>query len=306
MSKKPLVSIVIPLYNGANYVEQAIQSALEQSYDNIEIIVVNDGSTDNGAGKEICHKYADRITYLEKENGGCASALNCGIRQANGDFISWLSHDDLYFPEKVKHQIDLYESKGLNPETAIISSVGALVDSNGEEIPHRSRKAKGLYSAKRAFWYFLFRSCPNGCGLLVPKGVFETCGFFDEELRFVLDWNLWLKFALMGTDFYFDDEVLVCNRVHSMQVTVKQKELHSKEANITVEQLFAMMKDGNLDEDYLKQLYYFSYACGRGDADEIYSYLKENKIRIQSLKKTLMRMKSVCKRIAKKIYHKLR
>ena len=156
MTYKPLVSIIIPLYNGSNYVEEAIKSALAQTYDNIEIVVVNDGSTDNGAGKAICEKYLDKILYFEKENGGCASALNYGIKKANGDFISWLSHDDLYFPEKVEKQINTYVTKDLDIQNTIVSNVGILINSEGKQISHPSRKDAGLYPAKHAFTYFLF------------------------------------------------------------------------------------------------------------------------------------------------------
>ena len=190
---KPLVSIVIPLYNGSNYVEEALKCALAQTYENIEIVVVNDGSTDEGAGRAICEKYADRIVYFEKENGGCSSALNYGIRHARGEFISWLSHDDLYEPEKVAKQVAQYEARGLDPIRTVISNVGGLIDSEGKAISHPTRKETGFYAAEDAFRYFLFRACPNGCGLLIPKVLFEKHGYFDEGMRFVLDWNLWLK-----------------------------------------------------------------------------------------------------------------
>ena len=306
MEFNPLVSIVIPLYNGANYVEQAIKSALAQTYKNIEIVVVNDGSTDDGAGKEICQKYSDKITYYEKQNGGCASALNYGIKKAKGEYISWLSHDDLYFCQKIEKQVQMYEDHNLDKENTVISNVGMLIDAQGKEISHPSRKDTGLYKAKSAFEYFLFKSCPNGCGLLIPKSVFEKYGYFDESMRFVLDWNLWLKFALSGVDFYFDCEKLVCNRVHSMQVTVKQKELHSKEANQTAQQLFDVMKEKNSDEDYLKMLYYFSYSCQRGDWTSIGNYLKEKNIRVDMVKSFKMRFKTKLRRFLKNVYHKLR
>ena len=306
MTKKPLVSIVIPLYNGSNYVEEAIKSALAQTYQPIEIVVVNDGSTDDGAGKAICDRYADKIVYLEKENGGCASALNFGIRHAKGELISWLSHDDLYESKKVEKQVAQYESRALDPCRTIISNVGGIIDSKGNAMMHPTRKETGLYRAKDAFRYFLFRACPNGCGLLIPKSVFEECGYFDESMRFVLDWNLWLKFALRGVDFYFDDEALVSNRVHSMQVTVKQRELHSKEANMTVDQLRLLMKNEGANDDYWKMLYEFSYACARGDAKAIGEELKARKIKVRRAKLFVMRGKSKAKRLAKKIYHKLR
>lgn len=306
MMNKPLVSIIIPLYNGSNYVEQAIQSALAQTYKNIEIIIVNDGSTDDGAGKTVCEKYSDKVVYFEKENGGCASALNYGIKRANGDFISWLSHDDLYHSEKIERQVELYEKHGLDAQHTVISSIGGLIDSEGNSISHPSRKHTGLYTSKRAAEYFLFKSCPNGCGLLIPRCIFEKYGYFDESMRFVLDWNLWIKFAFMGVNFYLNDEKLVYNRVHSMQVTVKQKELHSKEANQTVEQLAEMVKNSDFDAEYYRMLYYFSYACDRGNAKEIFLCLKQKNIRVSLVKAVCMRLKNKLKRIAKNIYHSIR
>ena len=99
---KPLISVLIPVYNGSNYLEEALESVLEQTYSNYEIIVVNDGSNDEGKTKKIALKYENKIRYFEKENGGVASALNYGISKANGDYISWLSHDDIYNENKLK------------------------------------------------------------------------------------------------------------------------------------------------------------------------------------------------------------
>ncbi len=98
---EPLVSILIPVYNGANYLNLAIDSALAQTYGNFEIIVVNDGSDDDDATARVVRGYGDRVRYFEKRNGGVASALNLAIAQAKGQFISWLSHDDLYIPDKL-------------------------------------------------------------------------------------------------------------------------------------------------------------------------------------------------------------
>ncbi|MDD4547058.1 MAG: glycosyltransferase family A protein, partial [Oscillospiraceae bacterium] len=94
----PLVSIVIPVYNGSNYLAEAVDSALAQTYKNIEIVVVNDGSNDEGATEKVAKSYGDKIRYFSKENGGVSSALNLGIENMKGDYFSWLSHDDLYKP----------------------------------------------------------------------------------------------------------------------------------------------------------------------------------------------------------------
>ena len=91
----PLVSIVIPVYNGSNYLGQAINSALAQTYKNIEILVINDGSTDDGVTERIAKAYGSQIRYYVKENGGVATALNFGIQKMRGEYFSWLSHDDM-------------------------------------------------------------------------------------------------------------------------------------------------------------------------------------------------------------------
>lgn len=96
----PKVSIVIPVYNGANYVARAINSALNQTWDNKEVIVVNDGSTDHGNTEKAAAAFGSRIRYIAKPNGGVASALNLGIQEMTGEHFSWLSHDDLYAPQK--------------------------------------------------------------------------------------------------------------------------------------------------------------------------------------------------------------
>ena len=111
----PRVSIVIPVYNGANYLAQAIDSALAQTYSNVEVVFVDDGSTDGGETERVARGYGDRIRYLRKENGGVATALNAGIEVMTGEYFSWLSHDDLYLPEKVALQVQAAAAAGPRP-----------------------------------------------------------------------------------------------------------------------------------------------------------------------------------------------
>ena len=111
MITSPLVSIIIPIYNGSNYCEQAICSALNQTYKNIEVIVINDGSNDDGLTRNICQKYSNKIFYYEKENGGVSSALNLGISKMKGEYFCWLSHDDTYTNNKIETQINYMLSR---------------------------------------------------------------------------------------------------------------------------------------------------------------------------------------------------
>ena len=100
MVNQPLVSIVIPVFNGEDFLDEAIKSAINQTYRNIEILVINDGSTDGT--EKIANKYEKQIRYFYKENGGVASALNLAIKEMKGEYFSWLSHDDYYDPSKIE------------------------------------------------------------------------------------------------------------------------------------------------------------------------------------------------------------
>ena len=109
----PLVSIIIPVYNGSDYLRTCIDSALAQTHPAIEVIVVNDGSTDDGKTAAIATSYGKRIRYVEKENGGVSSALNRGIEEMSGDYFSWLSHDDVYAPTKIERQLAVLREQHL-------------------------------------------------------------------------------------------------------------------------------------------------------------------------------------------------
>ena len=121
---RPKISIVIPAYNASNYLAEAIDSALAQTYPNVEIIVVNDGSDDNGSTEQIALSYGDKIRYFSKENGGSSSALNMGIANMTGEWFSWLSHDDLYLPNKLERQIKYLNS--LHIEGAELKNISYL------------------------------------------------------------------------------------------------------------------------------------------------------------------------------------
>ena len=126
----PMVSIIIPVFNGANYIREAIDSALAQTYKNIEVIVVNDGSIDDT--DQIVLSYGNKVRYFTKENGGVSSALNLALREMRGEYFSWLSHDDLYLPDKVKIQIEHLNL--LKEKDVILYSNYVYIDENSKLI----------------------------------------------------------------------------------------------------------------------------------------------------------------------------
>ena len=224
----PLVSIIIPVYNGSNFLESAINSALSQSYKNIEIIIINDGSNDNLATEKIAKKFEGKIRYFFQENGGCGSALNLGIEHMKGEYFSWLSHDDLYLPNKIQLQIDCL--KNLADKNTIIFGAYELVDENLE---HKAYifPDKELPSEKLKLPLMpLLRGLIHGCTLLIPKKRFDEIGVFDISKRTTQDYALWFDF-FRQTPLEYIDQPLIKSRIHAAQDTQKMNALHLAECN---------------------------------------------------------------------------
>jgi len=224
----PLVSIVIPVYNGANYLREAIDSSLAQTYANIEVLVINDGSNDSRATEEIALSFGDRIRYFSKVNGGVASALNLGISEMHGEYFSWLSHDDVYYPEKIEMQINLLDS--LNNKNAIVFSGWHIIDSSGhvlnEVLPLERYDKEQLETPLFA----LLNGMISGCSLLIHKGHFERIGTFNEHLVSTQDFDLWFR-MMRNQPCRICDGVLHKTRVHDRQGSKVLGELHIKESN---------------------------------------------------------------------------
>jgi len=224
LREPPKVSIVIPVYNGANYLREAIESALDQTYPNIEVIVVNDGSSDDGATENIALSFGNRISYFSKENGGVASALNAGIRLMSGEYLSWLSHDDIYYPCKIADQIEFLREIGRN---VVLYSDYDVIDSCSRIIRSVSIKHYAPNEIRRA----LILDYPiHGCSTLVPSEFFNRVGYFDERLKTTQDCDMWFKIAGYY-DFVHMPVSLIKSREHSEQGTLTMNSLHNSECN---------------------------------------------------------------------------
>jgi glycosyltransferase involved in cell wall biosynthesis len=220
----PLVSIVIPSFNGSRYLPFAIESALSQTYAAVEVIVVNDGSRDEGKTRQIAEGYGDRVIYLEKENGGVATALNSGIAIMKGQFFSWLSHDDAYYPEKIEGQLRFLEES--RKKRAIIYSHEDQIDSEGRIL----RKAKGFEETAEPFPYRLMYShFIGGCSLLIPRSAFEEAGSFNSDYRTVQDYDLWFRMIKAGYEFLYCPITSGMSRQHEGQDSRTKLELCRRE-----------------------------------------------------------------------------
>jgi glycosyltransferase involved in cell wall biosynthesis len=207
----PRISIVIPVYNGANYLRTAVDSALAQTHPDVEVIVVNDGSTDGGATDAIARRYGSRIRYLSKPNGGVATALNLGIQEMTGEYFSWLSHDDVYLPEKVAAQVAVAEK--LDAPSVLFGDY-AFIDASGKQIG--VKRFRGRVDAMR---YELVVADPvNGCTVLVPRSCLEAVGPFDPGLRTIQDYDMWFRLAARFP-FVHVPGIHLLSRIHPLQGT---------------------------------------------------------------------------------------
>lgn len=212
----PKVSIVIPVYNGANYLKEAIDSALAQTYKNIEIIVINDGSNDKGATEKIAKSYGKKIRYFKKANGGVSTALNLGIEKMTGEYFSWLSHDDMYYPEKIEKQIK-FLSKQKDKDIVLYSDFEII--NQISNLTYKMVLDNELINKKPQ--YLLFREKLSGITLLIPKKVINICGVFDESLKATQDYDMWFRIMQNGYKFVSTCAILAKSRVHIGQDTMK-------------------------------------------------------------------------------------
>lgn len=227
----PKVSIVIPVCNGAKYLRAAIDSALAQTYQNIEVLVVNDGSADDGKSEKIARSYGERIRYYSKENGGVASALNLGIREMKGDCFAWLSHDDVFLPGKIASQVNF-----LNKNKAFaacysdyfrINAEGAIIKKICLPWLPREKALKALFS----------RQYINGSTMVIKRECFDQVGMFDEHLRYTQDMEMWFR-LLQRFEIGRVPEALAEQRVHPEQGSRETKPFQ-KEAQQVFDRLFA-------------------------------------------------------------------
>ena len=224
-----LVSIVIPVYNTEKFIKECIESALNQTYRQIEIIVVDDGSTDNSL--KIIKKFSDQIKVISKSNGGTASALNLGIKEMNGDWFKWLSADDLLYPNAIQELVD--EAKKLDDiVNYILYSNYDIIDSNGKILGQFIESNYNSINSFELNTILLDHHIGNATTSLIHKSAFERFGMFDENVGFAEDYELWLRFCILHKcRLHLVPKILAKYRIHETQLTAKKMDKALENAN---------------------------------------------------------------------------
>ena len=225
----PLVSVVIPVYNGEAHVARALDSVFAQTYGNLEVIAVDDGSDDGSA--EILAGYGTRLALVRQENQGVAAARNAGIRRAAGQLVALLDQDDWWRPEKIARQVELFlsdERIGL-----VHTGVEHWDEATGEFTGPLDPDARPERLAGDCFRRLLLDNQIYNSSVAVRASVLEEVGLCDPQIRgnTVQDYDLWLRIARRAR-FGFVPEPLLVFRVHAGQGTWDRRLMLSEEARL--------------------------------------------------------------------------
>lgn len=200
----PTVSIIIPAYNHAVYLPDAINSVLAQTYSDVEIIVVDDGSTDDT--RRVAAGFGDAVHYVYQANRGLSAARNTGIVRASGDYIGLLDADDLYEPQFLRTLTSILDSE---PSTAAAYCEFRFVDAAQRPL---FQSGSTPVQSEQLFNTLLDGNFLAAHCLLVRRASYEDFGVFDESLSACEDWDMWLRLA-KGTSVRGVDSILACYRL---------------------------------------------------------------------------------------------
>lgn len=217
----PMISVIIPTFNYAEFICDAIESVLNQTFKDVEIIVVDDGSTDNT--KDILNKYSDKIKYYYQDNKGPASARNVGIKNASGSYICFLDSDDIFMPNKLQIQIDTFNSISKQNTALLYSNFTSVNKKLNLNIQHY--KYPKFKSHKHSLDYLRAHNFINTSTVMIKKDFLYNVGLFDEEFKYLEDYALWLKLGFKY-EFFHIPKSLVKTRSHNKN--------YSRQVNTTV------------------------------------------------------------------------
>ncbi len=256
--KNPLVSIVVPTYNRAGNITKTVDSILDQTYKNIELIIVDDGSTDNT--QDVLKSYADRIQYIYQDNAGPSAARNKGIQEAQGEFIAFLDSDDLWKPEKIEKQVELLIKAGPEVPCCICNST---MDGYTAENKNSFEIANLVPPYQEGIWHNVFevllsRFILFNQAIMVRKEALNNAKGFDESLWLLEDHDLALSLALEGPWAYTCEPLVMWQHgsEHSLSESAKSKPVMHQQSRQKI-YLNALERLSNNDDNLISKVKFY-------------------------------------------------
>ena len=248
MPTDPLVSVVIPTYNNARFVVEAVESVLAQTYDRYEVIAVDDGSTDDTL--ERLSRFGPPVRTLSQENQGPPFARNTGIRAGTGELVAFLDSDDLWLPDKLERSVAALTA---DPEAGVVYTNFRM-----HELETGLRYQVPTYRMSGRMAQNLFRECRgvSTSTIVCRRECFDKVGLFDEELFRAQDWDLFIRLA-EAFPFRFVPEVLTERRLHAASLSIRHRDLYREYNLRVIEKAAARRPDlyGPLKPDALARAY---------------------------------------------------
>lgn len=206
---QPAVSVIIPTYNGGRYLCQTIESALAQTFQDIEILVIDDASDQDIAS--LLRPYKERVQYVRKERSGPAASRNFGIKLARGEYLAFLDHDDLWHPDKLQAQVRALDER---PQCALAYCYPILIDGEGK--PISNEKPSSFPSGDVTLDFLGANRITTFSATLIRKSILEKTGFLDEapEMTTADDYDMWLRISDVA-EIVFVPGDLVSYRIHA-------------------------------------------------------------------------------------------
>ncbi|GAB1309285.1 glycosyltransferase [Urechidicola sp. KH5] len=241
MNSQPLVSVIVPTFNRPQYLRDTLQSIVEQSYANIEVLVVDDGSDEEYAS-DICKQFSN-CTYFKKENGGVSSARNYGIEKAKGDFIAFLDDDDLWKPHKIEQQLNILK---IHSDVDLVHSSAEVIDQYGILTGEIIGASKGKEHKRTGyvFWKAYCNWLVKSPTPLIRRGVFKRGLRFDERIKSGEDMDFYNRLFFYHK-IYCHSDSLAYYRVYQDNSRLSLNNENYKEARVLMYDNFRTIKIGN-------------------------------------------------------------
>jgi glycosyltransferase involved in cell wall biosynthesis len=268
MSPYPLVSVILPTYNRAWTLKDAVDSVFSQDYPNIELIIIDDGSTDNT--QQLLEAYKNEIRLFHQENKGVSAARNIGIKNSRGEFIALLDSDDAWDKRKISCQMEFFKH---HPD-ALICQTEEIWIRNGKQVnpKFKHKKPSGM----------IFDPSLNLClvspsAVMMKKQLFDIKGYFNEDFTVCEDYDLWLRVSSNLPIFLIDKPYTIKRGGHKDQLS----NFHSQD-KYRIRSLSALIASGSLTQDQAKSatkvlkkkcIIYGNGCIKRGKKQEGESYL---------------------------------
>lgn len=271
ITTQPLVSVVIATYNMGQYINQAVDSILQQQWQNLEVIVVDDGSTDHTPDAMATYKGDSRVNYIRTPNQGQPKAKNTGIQNTHGEFIAFCDADDLWEPTKLTVQMPLFD----NPNVGIVYSEVSNIDEHNNRYTKPANETR--HSGKVTNQLLIENFVPFGTSV-IRRACVERNGIFDETFRMGIDWDLWLRYSL-DWEFAYTPERTYIYRVWSGQMSTNYRGRYDFATRILKK--FVAQYGDRLDQHYVKKAWADMYIR------EGVVYARNEKLFLMPLRKIL-------------------